>query len=384
MATKEILVRDDPVAGFAGVVRAGPLLFTSGCDGHRDPATGAVDPSLAGQGARQTDISYGHIARLLERAGAAPTGVARIDHFTSSQDWIAERQIKRARYFGRPAPHGSTGVAAKMAGINMLTTAVVATTDDAEHEVLIAGADYGIGHISALVRAGPLLFLSGVRGTGDPRTGTAIAEETADSFAAQTRICYQLVADILDRGGSATDAIVRLDRYVRDRNRAAEEAAIGAGVLGPLDAVSTSIPLPMGMHGEVEITALGVADMAGKEVCARDRRNRATVVRGGPFVFVGACDGAADRVTGEPTTVLAGDIPGQIDNALANLEERLRLGGTALAGVVRLECYLRDIYAEELFRRRARDAFGSSPPALIVAGSELGGIDEVRLNAIAV
>ena len=384
MAVKEVLVRDDPVAGFAGVVRAGPLLFTSGCDGHRDPATGAVDPALAGQGGRQTDISYGHVARLLERAGAAPSAVARIDHFTSSQDWIAERQVRRAQVFGRPSPHGSTGVAAKMSGINMLTTAVVAVAADAEHDVVVAGADYGIGHISALVRAGPLLFLSGIRGTADPRSRTAVPEETAGSFAAQTRICYELVADILERGGSATDAIVRLDRYVRNRNRAAEEAAIGAEVLGPLDAVSTSIPLPMGMHGEVEITALALADGAGKEVCARDPDGRATVVRGGGFVFVGGCDGAADAATGEPVAALAGDIPGQVDNALAILEARLGAGATDLAGAVRLECYLRDIYAEEVFRERARAAFASGPPALIVAGAELDGIDEVRLNAIAV
>ena len=384
MAAKEVLVRDDPVAGFAGVVRAGPLLFTSGCDGHRDPATGAVDPALAGQGGRQTDISYGHVARLLERAGAAPSAVARIDHFTSSQDWIAERQVRRARVFGRPSPHGSTGVAAKMSGINMLTTAVVAVAADAEHDVVVAGADYGIGHISALVRAGPLLFLSGIRGTADPRNRTAVPEETAGSFAAQTRICYELVADILERGGSASEAIVRLDRYVRDRNRAAEEAAIGAELLGPLDAVSTSIPLPMGMHGEVEITALALADGAGKEVCARDRDGRPTVVRGGGFVFIGGCDGAADGATGEPVAALAGDIPGQVDNALAVLEARLGAGATDLAGAVRVECYLRDIYAEEVFRRRAREAFGAAPPALIVAGAELGGIDEVRLNAIAV
>ena len=384
MATKEILVRDDPLEGFAGVVRAGSLLFTSGCDGHRDPQTGAIDPSLAGQGTRQTDISYGHIARLMEAAGVTPAAVARIDHFASSQDWIAERQIKRAEYFGRPAPHASTGVAAKMAGLNMLTTAVIAATGDAEHEVLVTGADYGIGHISSLVRAGPLLFLSGIRGTLDPRAGTAIAEETADSFAVQTRICYELIADILDQGKSAAEAIVRFDRYVRDRNRADEEAAIGREVLDRVDAVSTSLPLPMGMHGEVEITALAVVDAAEKEVCARDHHDRATVIRGGGFVFVGACDGATDRATGQPAASLAGDIPGQIDNALATLAQRLHAGATDLAGVARLECYLRDIYAAEVFCERARGAFGSKPPALIVAGSELGGIDEVRLNAIAV
>jgi len=384
MASKKILVHDDPIVGFAGVVQAGALLFTSGCDGHRDPRTGAIDPSLAGQATCQTDNSYGYIELLLERAGVTPAAVARIDHFTSSQDWIAERQVKRAEYFGKPSPHGSTGVAARMAGLNMVTTAVVAAAPEAEHEVVVTGADYGIAHISSLVRAGPLLFLSGIRGTLDPRTGTAIEEETINSFAVQTRVCYEVIAAILDQGNKSSDAIVRFDRYVRDRNRAYEEAAIGDGVLGRVDAVSTSIPLPMGMHGEVEVTALALADTSDKQVCARSADGQPTVIRGGGFVFVGSCDGANDGDTGDPAIGLAGDIPGQIDNALAILSQRLGAGGSNLASVVRLECYLRDIYAGEILLERAAALFGEEPPAVIVAGADLGGIDEVRLNAIAV
>ncbi len=384
MTGKKILVRDDPIAGFAGVVQAGALLFTSGCDGHRDPQTGAIDPSLAGQGTRQTSNSYGHIALLLDRAGVTPAAVARIDHFTSSQDWIAERQVKRAEYFGKPSPHGSTGVAARMASVNMLTTAVVAAAPESEHEVVVTGADYGIAHISSLVHAGPLLFLSGIRGTLDPRTGAAIEEETVNSFAVQTRVCYEVIAAILDQGNTSSEAIVRFDGYVRDRNRAYEEAAIGLGVLGRVDAVSTSIPLPMGMRGEVEVTALALADAADKQVCARSPDGQPTVIRGGGFVFVGSCDGSVDGYTGDSVISLAGDISGQTDNALATLSQRLGAGGSDLASVVRLECYLRDIYARETFLERAAVVFGEDPPAVIVAGSDLGGIDEVRLNAIAV
>ena len=384
MNRKEILVRDDPIAGFAGVVRAGSLLFTSGCDGHRDPHSDAVDPALAGQGSAQSDNSYGRIQRLLEQAGSSTSAVARIDHFASSQDWIAERQIKRAEYFGRPAPHGSTGVAARMSGLNMLTTAVIAVADGAEHEILVAGEDYAIGHISSLVRAGPLLFLSGIRGTLDPRTTTPIVEETADSFDAQTHVCYQLIIDILSNGGAIRDAIVRLDRYVRDRNRIGDEAAICRSIMGDLDAVSTSIPLPMGMHGEVEITALAVADTKSKEICASNTAGQATAIRGGGFVFVGECAGAMGEDSDDPKLDLAGDIDGQIDNAFAILDRRLRRAGAELAGVVRLEVYLRDIYAMDLFLAKARVVFGDNPPAVVVAGVDHEGITEVKLNAIAV
>ena len=384
MIDKEILVRNDPIEGFAGVVRAGPLLFTAGCDGHRDTGSGEIDPALAGQGTQQSDNSYGQIKRLLERAGSRPSAVARIDHFTSSQDWIAERQIKRAEYFGRPSPHGSTGVAAKVSGLNMLTTAVVAVVDGAPHDVLVSGADYGIAHISSLVKAGPLLVLSGIRGTLDPRSGTAIAEETDSSFADQTTICYELIQDILRQGHSSPDAIVRLDRYVRNRNRAGDEAAIRQSIIGELDTVSTLIPLPMGMHGEVEITALAVVDASSKEVCLRNPQDQAAVIRGGGFVFVGECRGAVDEKTGHPIVALGDDVEGQIDNALATLETRLGAAGSAFVNVVRLEAYLRDIYQEQAFLARARRVFGNDPPVVIVSGAELEGINEVVLNAIAV
>ncbi|MDA0261452.1 MAG: hypothetical protein O3A21_04555 [Proteobacteria bacterium] len=384
MIRKEVIVRDDPITGFAGVVRAGPLLFTSGCDGHRDPRTNAIDPALAGQGGQQSANSYGSIKRLLALAGSHPSAVARIDHFTSSQDWIAERQIKRAEYFGRPSPHGSTGVAAKMSGLNMLTTAVIAVADTGEHEVLVAGVDYAIGHISSLVRAGPLLFLSGIRGTLDPRSGAPIAEETTESFAAQTHVCYEVILDILARRQFPSEAIVRLDRYLRNRNLRHGEAAICRSVVGKLDAVSTLIPLPMGMHGEVEITALGVVDPSTKEICAKDREGRATSLRAGGFVFVGECAGTVNEETGAVIPELAGNISGQIDHALHVLDARLQAARATLDSVVRLEVYLRDIYLADEFLTQVRGVFGADPPAIIIAGAELEGFCEIKLNAIAV
>ena len=140
----------------------------------------------------------------------------------------------------------------------------------------------------------------------------------------------------------------------------------------------------MGMHGEVEITALAVADGAGKEVCARDPDGRATVVRGGGFVFVGGCDGAADAATGEPVAALAGDIRARSTTRWRSW----RRGSAPAPPISPAPCAWSAICATStpkgLFRERARAAFASGPPALIVAGAELGGIDEVRLNAIAV
>ena len=381
---KEIVVRDDPVPGFAGIVRAGPLLFTSGCDGHRDPADGAISADLWGDADRQTAISYGRVAALLEAAGVAPSAVVRIDHYVSSMDWIDRRQTFRQDLFGRPAPQASTGVAAKLSGINMLTTAVVAAVDPADHEVLVTGDAYGMGSISGVVRGGPLLFLSGVRGYSDHLAGVAVAEETADAFAAQTAACYRLIEHLLDRAGAGPEQVLRLDCYLRDRDRIAEEQRLRRRALGDAAVAATMIPLPLGMRGEVEITSLALVPGREKEVRARDAAGDALAVSGAGFLFLGECRGAADAMTGTPQAALAGDVDGQIDHALATLEARLAAAGSDRSRVVRLDVFLRDINAQDRFLEKARDRLGDDPPALCMTGAELAGLDEVSLCAIAV
>ncbi len=381
---KEIIVRDDPIPGFAGIVRAGTLLFTSGCDGHRDAATGTISANLWGDGAKQTEISYGRIVALLEAAGAKPAAVTRIDHFVSSMDWIDQRQVFRKNIFGRPAPQVSTGVAAKMSGINMLTTAVVATVDPGDHEVLATGDAYGMGSISGVVRGGPLLFVSGVRGYRDHLTGAAVVEETPDAFGAQTAVCYRLIEHLLGEAGAGPERIVRLDCYVRDRARIAEEQRSRHEALGDIPVTATMIPLPLGMRGEVEITSLAVVPGLKKEVLLSDSAGNALAIHAAGYFFLGECRGAADGESGAPVATLAGDVDGQIDHALMTLKARLESAGSDTSRVVRLDALLRDINAEGRFLEKARTLFGDNPPALYMSGAELAGINEVVLCAIAV
>jgi enamine deaminase RidA (YjgF/YER057c/UK114 family) len=381
---KEIVVRDDPIAGFAGIVRAGPLLFASGCDGHRDPATNEILPELWGNGSRQSEISYGRMVALLDRAGAKPAAVTRIDHFVSSMDWIDERQVFREKIFGRPAPQASTGVAAKLSGLNMVTTAVVATVDPADHEVLVTGDAYGIGAISGVVCGGPLLFVTGIRGYRDHLEGKDVAEETPAAFAAQTEVAYRLIKHLLEQAGAGLENIVRLDCYVRDRGRIADEQRIRREALGDIPVTATMMPLAMGLRGEVEITALAVAPSENKDVLASDRSGQAVAINGAGYVFIGECLGAADANSGDPIASLAGDVGGQIDHALTTLGERLNSAGSDVSRVARLDVLLRDINAETLFLDQARALFGDDPPALYMTGAELADINEVSLCAIAV
>jgi enamine deaminase RidA (YjgF/YER057c/UK114 family) len=379
---KQILVRD-PETGLANLIQAGPFLFTSGCDGHRDAETGRVVPELAADAERQCEIAYGTIGELLRRANADLSAVVRLDHVTSSQDWLARRQTIRGRVFGRPAPLASTGVAAKMDGINMLTASAIAVADPSQKKVLVEGAKYAMHNISSVVRGGPFLFISGIRATIDPRTGAAVPEETAESFSAQTRMAYDIIGAILRDAGAATDQILRLDCYIRDISRAVEEEAIRAEFLRDRACASTVVAPPLGARGEVEITALALAPEHVKRVpVPKEGTSLPCVVGAEGFLFVGECRGNV-AASGAVDPGLAGDREAQLEGALSLLEARLRRAGSGLSRTVRLDLYLRDIYfahaAREILRRRFKD----EPPVVFITGAELGGLVEVKLSAIA-
>jgi len=367
--TKTILVRDEPTKGLAGLIQAGPLLFTAGCDGHRDLATRAIVPELAAEAERQCENAYGKIGELLLRANAGYANVVRLDHVTSSQDWLPRRQTIRGKLFGRPAPLASTGVAAKMHGINMVTAFAIAVAAPSDKEVLIPGARYGMMNISSAVRGGPFLFIAGIRGTIDPRTGVALPEETPDSFGLQVRKCYEIINAILMEAGAEPSSLLRIDSYIRDRTRREEDATIRREVLGEVPCASTTVGLPLGARGEVEITTLAVAPGEKKRVAVAAQRGLPDVVEGGGFFFVGECRGNLAPATGEIDRSLSVDRAGQVERAIDVLDQRLRQAGSSLARVVRLELYLRDInFASEAHAILGR-RFGNDPPVVSVMGA---------------
>ena len=219
---KSVIVGDAPEHGLAGLVRAGPFLFTAGCDGDRELGSG--ESPLSSQ-----EMWRGS-ARTLT-GGLVPYCVAAAPSCPASCGWTISRaartgclarQAIRARLFGRPAPLASTGVAARMSDVNMLTAFAIAVADPADKEVLVEGPRFGMGNICSAVRGGPFIFVSGIRGAEDPRSGHAVEEETADSLFAQLRLCYAIIKSILTDTGTDTGAILRLDCYVRDITRSAE------------------------------------------------------------------------------------------------------------------------------------------------------------------
>lgn len=378
---KTVPVVEGPVEGFPGVVRAGPLLFVSGCDGHRDRSTGRVVPELAGDAERQCENAYGRLGDLLVRAGSSLDRVVRLDHWTSSQDWLPRRQAVRQRFFGKPAPLASTGVAAKMNGINMLTVSAIAVADIKDKTVLVDGPRYGMPNLGSAVGGGPLIFISGIRGTANPKTGLRVVEETPESFGAQSRVCYETIKSIAADCGLSPAALLRLDCFIRDASRADEEEKIRAEELPGVACASTRVALPLSARGEVEITSLAAAPGVGKRVFVDD--GEPTAVAAGGFVFAGECLGLPRGDARRRDTLFAAP-QGQLEHACRSLESALRRAGSSLSNVVRLEVYFRDIYRAESSMRGLRGLLGDSPPSVVIAGAELECLLEVKLNAIAI
>lgn len=374
-------VADGPVEGFPGVVRAGPLLFVSGCDGHRDRSSGRVVPELAGDVERQCENAYGYLLDLLARAGSSMDRIVRLDHLTSSQDWLPRRQAVRQRFFGKPAPLASTGVAAKMNGINMLTVSAIAVADIKDKTVLVDGPRYGMPNLSSAVGGGPLIFISGIRGTANPKTGQRVVEETPESFGAQTRVCYDMIRSIAADCGLSPSALLRLDCFMRDGSRTDEEEKIRAEELPGVVCASTRVALPLSARGEVEITSLASAPGVGKRLFV-DNGDPIVVAAGG-FLFVGECLGLP-RADTQSRNALIGAPQAQLEHACRLLESALRRAGSSLSNVVRLEVYFRDIYRGAGSMKALRGILGDSAPSVIVAGAELGDFLEVKLNAIAI
>jgi len=377
---KRCIVPGD-AAGMGRVVRAGPFSFVGGCDGHRDLESAGIVADLAGNAKAQCENAYGRLERSLSEAGSSASAVVRLDHVTSSQDWLPVRQAVRERMFGKPAPLASTGVAARMPGINMLTMFAIACADQEMKEVLVPGPRYGMANIAAAVLGGPLVFLSGIRGVLDPRNGQAVAEETPEAFAAQTRVVYGTIEAILADCGLTPNSILGIDSWLRDSARAAEDEAICREVLGPVQYASTRIALPLSARGETEVTVLAAAPGVEKNVY--DDHAGPIVTSAAGFQFVGECRGI-DGPPAPANLTLIANPRAQLSHALGLLDTALRNCASDLSKTVRLELYLRDIYFADAAQAMLRETFGQDGPAVAIIGADLESPLEVKLNAIAI
>jgi 2-iminobutanoate/2-iminopropanoate deaminase len=101
-------------------------------------------------------------------------------------------------------------------------------------------------------------------------------------------------------------------------------------------------------------------------------------IRAGQLVFVSG-QGPHDPVTG---ALPSEDLADQVHATLANVERVLAAAGGSLSDVVRVDAYLADLAAFDVYDAAFREVFGSHLPTRTTVGAALGEI-QVEINAIA-
>lgn len=322
-------------SSFPPARRAGPFVLTGGFDGV---ASGGVPGSIR----QQCDHAYAALADALATHGLTAGSVVRLDHFTQSQGWLAERQTARADVFGRPAPLASTGVASRQRPGNLLTVAAIALADGAP-EVLLPGDRYGMPAIATAMRAGDWLFVSGLL------------------VRAPTDAVRQL-REVLAAARLAPGALFRVDRYVADLVQA-ESVAAGLGTDGVASPVAV---LPFADPDQLEITALATA-----APIRRLASQGSVVVEAGGVAATGMLESSA-----------ADTLEVELEVCVERLVALLGSVGRGLGDVARLELCLSRIGDDALVRDRLAALLPEPRPALLVWGGGVGG-RHLRLSAIA-
>ena len=329
-------------SSFPETRRAGALVLLSGYDGQA--AHGLASATVLGQ----CQHVYGAIVAALADEGLSPSAMVRLDHFTQSQGWLADRQQARAAAFGRPAPLASTGVASLHDGPNLLTVAGIAWGGAPEDKrVVIAGADSGMPAIATAVQAGPWIFISGL-----------LTSEPVDAIAQLERILERL-----DLDGSA---IVRIDSYVSAAEQATQVDDLMSSRLVDLPVARIGAVLPFDAPPRLEITIL-----ASRTPVRRHCRDGAALIEANDVLFTGAID------AGSP-----GPFASEVAECVGRLAAHLDSIGRDIAQVARLEVCLADPGLAGLVEARLRDILTPPLPALVIwAGA---GLDPFHLKIAAV
>lgn len=382
---REDLVEDERGGEYPAVLRYGPYYFVSGSDGHRRLSDEKIDPELAEQASAQCRNSYGRVARRLEKAGLNGDNAVWIENFTSGQHWRLERMGLWPEFFGEENHQRavSFGAQSRMHGINMLTSIVLAVHPSLPRSVAVKPP--GRGRASRITRVGPLIFVIGVRGHADPDTGLHAPEETAASFEVQLDYCIKTLRSHLAKDGTSLNHLMRVDTALRAaRFIERYEDGVRRHFGGKIPFATYAVGTPLGSRLEQEIGGIAVVDESDKRVVwSGVMPDVADACIGGGLVFVRNVSGVMDETTGTVLAGLHGDGRGQVKQAVRNIAALLDKAGTGVDKLLRLDVFLRDIYAQDEMVHELNKALGRDVPTLSFIGCETRHHAEIEITALA-
>ena len=357
----------------------------SGSDGHRDPATEQISVKLTDDATAQCRNSYNRIVTRLERAGYSGDCAVWIQNYTSGQQWRLERMGLWPDFFGeeKHTLAVSFGAQSRMHGINMLTTVALAIDPSVPREAIAPSP--GRGRASRMTRVGPFLFVIGVRGHEQPGSGAKSPQETPDAFSVQLQYCWETVESYLRKAGASLKSFVRVDSALRGARFIADFDEVTKGLCGgKIPFASTPFGVPLGARCEQEIG--GIAVVPGETATTRwlpwDDTQAESVEAGG-LLFVSKISGVADPKSGTVADELQLDMSGQTRNALTYLQQVLERAGSVPDRLLRLDVYIRDIYALDEILQEIKAVLGSDTPTLNFIGADTANGAELEITAIA-
>jgi enamine deaminase RidA (YjgF/YER057c/UK114 family) len=270
-----------------------------------------------------------------------------------------------------------------MAGLNVLTTIAMAVDPSVPRRVAVPAPHRG--RASRCTRVGPFTFVIGVRGHVDVYTNAHAPEENDESFDVQLDYAINALESHLKHDDNVLENFVRLDCGLRAARFVARyEAGLRDRFGGRLPFASYAVGVPLGGNCEHEVGGIAVVPGEQKTInwSSVDPELADSTVAGG-LVFVRNLSGIRDERFHRPQHELAGKTHEQVRRVVSNLEHLLSDAGTSPDRLLRLDIFLRDIYAADDVLAELTAILGDAVPAITFLGSEPQHGAEIEVSAIA-
>lgn len=204
-----------PTPGRASrVTLAGSFVYVIGVRGHDDPWTKAVAPEETdGAFEQQAEYCLSWLDSHAQKAGARLDDYVRIDTCIRNVNQTASFQRLAEQRFRGKHPYAGYVVGMPLGSRLEQEVGGLAVAPGERKEV--AWRDQGPNTVAEAVKAGGLIFASGMRGDTDPRTGTRIADLCGDREG-QTRRAFERLEASIGRFDASLDDVLRLDVFLRD------------------------------------------------------------------------------------------------------------------------------------------------------------------------
>ena len=358
---------DESLASSA--IAAGGLIFVSAVAGVGPDGT-STGPDIQ----TQTRLSIARLGEVLTAAGSSLAQAVSINVFLRQpSDFEAMNAVYREAFADKP-PVRTTVVTDLARGTSIMLSAIAVPTGAPREVLHPAGWVKSPRPYSYIVRAGGLVFLSGLvsrRGTDDKSVPGPVSLQTStilDNAGILLRTAGLTYADVVSARVFVTD-----DTYFEPMN---DEYRRYFTTEPP--ARATAVTGLMSEESSVEISL--IASDSGKQVigpAVSPSLPLSTAVRAGDVLFLSGVLGN--------TAANSTDLAAQTTEVFSRIRRTLEGVGLSFSHVVDNLVYVTDVWQQKRVDELSRQIFPTDPPARTVAGAKLvtrSGLIEMMMTAV--